>query len=141
MEHKLLQDAPSNKLIPEARVDTVNPSVPQKQEAGYSPGTDSLPCSSALVLPPTPHIASLITATEPSVICFLFPRSQLQLRSLSHILNSACSKMSDLRYLSILLPVPNPPSRHLTLVCRMPMKCFPSEPGFPASRAKGTLKS
>lgn len=118
-----------------------NPSVPQKQEAGYSPGTDSLFCSSVLVSPPTPHIASLILATEPSVICFLFPRSQLQLRSLSHILNSACSKMSDLRHLFVLLPAPNPPSQHMTLVFRMltlpeasemlPIRtwvlCFPSQ--------------
>lgn len=146
MEHKPLPDAPSTNSSQRQEWTPCHPSVLHQQEAGYSPGTDSLPCSSALVLPPTtPHIASLIMETKPSVICFMFPRSQLQLRCLSHILNSACSKMSAPRRLCYdLLPTLPHSTCHCRsgcLHCLKPVKCFPSEPGFPASRAKGTLRS
>lgn len=145
MEHKPLPDAPSTNSSQRQEWTPCNPSVLHQQEAGYSPGTDSLPCSSALMLPPTPHIASLIMETKPSVICFLFPRSQLQLRSLRHILNSACSEMSDPRRLCCdllpTLPHNTCPGRSGCLHCLKPVEGFPSEPGFPASRAEGTLKS
>lgn len=47
--------------------------VLQKQESAYRPGTNSLPCSSMLILPPTSHLASLIMKNEPSVIRFRPP--------------------------------------------------------------------
>jgi hypothetical protein len=93
-----------------------NPSIFQKQESGYSLGTDSLPCSSCWARLPLP-ILSLVMKTKPSAICVC-----------SSIPNSnpeALDRLWTLPYLKMLGPrllhhylFQTLPSQQVTLVSR-----------------------
>lgn len=121
------------------------PSVLQKQESGYLPGTDPLPCSPVLVSPPTPQIASLIMKTEPSVICFCSPIPNSNPEALVRFwtLPSQRCQIAGIcttDYLFQTLPHNMWRWCSKRLHCLKMVKCFPSEPGFSVSQARGTLK-